>query len=206
MTTPGGYTREYIKRKNFDWMNQTKVKFKVSRNTDSTIKKIKKREEGIIQNINDVIRVNHIQYPPQPRSVYTIMAGRPKPTLASEISAGLLDQSVKVPQYDKETGEKKKDQFGKTIYKKEKLKDILYKPVGELVRINDQLMSNVPGLAKVANILVNNRVKEKKNTDSSYDENSLYKELQKQGITKADLDAMDNINKNWLELNENKKT
>lgn len=189
MSGPDGYTREYIKRYNFDWMNQHKLQFKKQKG-----KKIStKSEKSIIQNINDVVRVSHQQFPPEPRSIATILAGRPKPTLAAEISAGLLDQTIQIAQYDKLTGKVLKDPYGKTLYKKEKLKDILYKPVGELIRINKTLTSNIPALTKVANVLINNRIKERQMVNKSYDNNSLLKEFQAQGITAKDLKAIDNI-------------
>ena len=188
MSAPDGYTREYIKRRNFDWMNQHKLHFKTTKTP-----KITKTEKGIIQNINDVVRVSHQQFPPQPRSISTILAGRPKPTLAAEISAGLLDQTIQIAQYDKLTGNVIKDPYGKILYKKEKLKDILYKPVGELIRINKTLTSNIPALTKVANVLIGNRIKEKQSSQKGYDENSLLQEFRAQGITAKDLKAIDNI-------------
>lgn len=129
-------TKEYFDKlrakQDFDWSNQKKMKIKRKKSKKKILPKSVKKQPGIF-NIRDHIRISHTPTPPEPRSISRIQSYIPKKTLVTELSTKMLDTVVDVPLLDEKGNNVVSG--GNILYKKEKLKDVINKPVFYLKKI-----------------------------------------------------------------------
>ena len=159
-------TKEYIDelraKKDFDFSNSKPIQ---PNNKKKFV--IKKSKTEPIFNINDVIRISHEKPPPSPRSISNIALELPKKSLVSELSSKMLDIVMKVPILD-ENGKEKRSERNEIIYKKEKLKDVLYRPVADLMSISKYFKVKNENYKKIIHAIIVDKIDMSKINDTGY--------------------------------------
>ena len=181
------YTKDFITRNNFDWLWSKPTQKKKKKNKKKKLLNIKKKKDGIVYNVNDIIRVSSLGPIPEPRSIYRAYSLKDKKTLAELIGESVFDTNIKVPQMD-EAGNILKTIDGKIIYKKQKLKDVITQPTSSLLKLQSFYKKHNNSMFKVANALISMTLEDDK---GSIDTADLQKKLKEQyGITEEDFEVM----------------